>query len=335
MSESSSSSNKWPGFVFVAAAALGLGVSALLAVEYATPDPKFCSGGGGCEVVRFSSYSHVGPIPVPALGLLFFASLLVAFARVRSLLLPLASIGALVSVVFIVLQAAVIQAVCPYCIAADAAAIIALAAVIEMRRTNSEPVLGRTGVAVAGIALFVPAAYGAGVLAMQSDEGPLPEVVAAEQREGVATIVEFLDFQCPYCRKQHVAMKDVIGEYGERVRVVYKHVPLPGHTHAAGAARAATCADEQGKEAEMADGLLTREDITPLGCEQLAASLALDMEAYRACVASDRPDSVLEADFKAAESAEVRGLPTFFIGARRFEGLQRAGTVRAAIEQAL
>ncbi len=329
-------SKKLPGLLLIAAAAIGLGVSLLLAIEYATPDPKFCGEGGGCEAIRFSDYSHIGPIPVPLFGIAFFASMLVAYVRARQYLLSLAAVGALASAWFIYVQAALVQAVCPYCVAADSAAIVAFVAAVLLHRQSPAVATGRTGMWIAYAGVLAPLGFGVGVMASTpAPHDDVPAVVVQEQRDGVATVVEFLDFQCPFCRKQHAVMKTLADEYGDRMRVVYKHVPLPGHKHAVGAARAAICAGEQDKLSAMADALLTREDITPVGCEQAAESLGLDMDAFRACVASERPAAVLEADRQAAEQAGVRGLPTFFIGTRKFEGLQKAPKVRAAIERAL
>lgn len=85
----------------------------------------------------------------------------------------------------------------------------------------------------------------------------------------------------------------------------------------------------------MADALFRSEDLTLEGCERLARESGLDMEAYRACMASQRPEVSLERDQNAARAAGVSGLPTLWIGRERFEGLTAAEVVRASIDRAL
>jgi protein-disulfide isomerase len=118
----------------------------------------------------------------------------------------------------------------------------------------------------------------------------------------VVTIVEFVDFQCPHCRRLHDELSDVLSSHGDRVRVVRKHVPLPNHA--------------------MADGAVAR-------------TLGLDMDAYRSCVTSPAVAERIEWDLAAAKDAGVRGLPTFFIGNERFEGYRSADELSAAIERSL
>ena len=191
------------------------------------------------------------------------------------------------------------------------------------------------------IALLVPFGYG---ISRPSERpiapntptlAPLPEVIAQLQRRDVATIVEFVDFECPFCRRQQEALAPVLASYGERVRVVRKNVPLSFHEHARDAARAACCADEQGRGEAVAAALFRAEDLTPAGCERVVREAHLDLEAYRACLASRRPDVVIERDLNDARAAGVSGLPTLYVGVERFEGLTDATALRASIERAL
>lgn len=323
-----------------ALASIGLGVSALLLYEYAAPAAQFCGDGGGCDLVRHSAYASLFGVPTPAFGVVFFAGALVVSTvpRWRALLLVFAAAGALSAIGFIVLQVAVIEAFCKYCLVADGAALALAALAVPLFRSREESETRwslAAPIAAAGVALPILLGITTSVASDEGIAGELPHVIAREQRADVATIVEFLDFQCPYCRKQHETMKQVLADYNDKVRMVYKHVPMSRHKYARGAAAAACCAEEQGKLFELADELFTAEDLTERGCERLAERIGLDMDAYRSCLASDRPEQRLTSDLEDAIAVEVRGLPTFYVGHTRMQGLKDAGLVRGAIDHAL
>src|SRR6185436_1455724 len=105
---------------------------------------------------------------------------------------------------------------------------------------------------------------------------------------------EFADFQCPFCRKLHPLMTELLGEYEGRVNFVRLNMPLASHSQARGAARAYCCAEEQGKGPAMADALFQSETLSPEACEKLAESLGLSMPAFRTCVASPSTDARID-----------------------------------------
>jgi protein-disulfide isomerase len=158
----------------------------------------------------------------------------------------------------------------------------------------------------------------------------LPEPIAREQKPGWVTIVEFLDFECPFCRRLHVALEEVIHDQ-PKVRVVRKMMPLRGHKHARPAAEAWCCADAAGKGDEMADNLMRRESIDAEGCARAAAEIGLDAEAFKACLASDLPARRIAADEADAELAQVDGLPTYWIGQTRYVGAASPEVLRQRI----
>jgi hypothetical protein len=116
-----------------------------------------------------------------------------------------------------------------------------------------------TGAAL--VALLVPLGFGLSRPAQRPigpnhpTLAPLPEVIAQLQQRDVATIVEFVDFECPFCRRQQEALAPVLASFGPRVRVIRKNVPLSFHEHARDAARAACCAEEQGRGEAVAAAL--------------------------------------------------------------------------------
>jgi protein-disulfide isomerase len=328
------------------AAAVGLGVSALLLWEYLTPAADICGPGGGCDMVRQSAYASILGVPTPAFGVLFFGAVF-AMSHFhtplwRQRLRAGAVVGGLVGVALLVIQAFVLDAFCTYCVAADVAAIaVAVCAVASRGAVSSLAPATRVAMTVAaGLGLAAPIAIGLAAGAKPAEPPPpsasVPSIEEIVPREpGVATLVEFIDFECPFCRKLHHELKPVLRDYRGRVRVVRKHVPLPNHTNAVFAARAACCAEEQGRGDEMADALFQSHDLSPSACEQLAARLGLDVEAFRACFASDATTERLRQDAADATRLEINALPTFFIGTERFRGPQPESLIRDSLDRAL
>lgn len=328
--------------VVLTLALVGLGTSALMLYLYLWPGAGACGPEGGCDAVRTSQYSRLAGIPLPYLGLAYFAALaaalLVPRLRRRPVLGALAIGGVATGLTLLTLQGAVIGAWCPYCVVVDVCSLGAGLALVPGLadpglRLGRGPVLGAVGMgAVVPVVLFTalytepePPVIG----------GPAPSVIAADQVEGQATIVEFIDFECPFCRRQHRRLAEILGDYGERVRVVHKHLPLQMHEHAREAARFACCAQEQGRSKAMADALFARDALTEATCQECAEEIGLDLDALQECLASERPDQHLERDAQAATEARVRRLPTCFVGDQRFEGLQKESTLREAIDAAL
>jgi len=149
------------------------------------------------------------------------------------------------------------------------------------------------------------------------------------------TLVEYLDFECPFCAKATGVAKELRLHFGDDLRHVVRHLPLPDvHPHAALAAVAAEAAARQGRFWEMHDLLFTRQD--RLGREHLvgyAGELGLDVDAF--VVDLDDPtvaDRVRE-DVLSAEAGGARGTPTFFVGRVRHEGPHDAASLIAALER--
>jgi protein-disulfide isomerase len=135
------------------------------------------------------------------------------------------------------------------------------------------------------------------------------------------TIVEFADFQCPYCAKIEPALKKAKEMYGDEVRLVYRHYPLPMHSNAERAAQASVCADEQGKFWEMHDAMFANQHA--LAADQLkatAAGLGLDAETFNSCLDSGRAAEQVAADTAAGNAAGVSGTPALFVNGRFISG---------------
>lgn len=137
------------------------------------------------------------------------------------------------------------------------------------------------------------------------------------------TIIEFADFQCPFCRSEQPSLSVLLAKYRDRVRLVWKDFPLPElHGESVNAAEAARCAGEQGKFWEMHDELfLAQERIGERLYGELAARIGLNTKAFDACRASDRMLERINESLQAGILAGIDGTPSYFIEGQRFDEL--------------
>jgi protein-disulfide isomerase len=154
--------------------------------------------------------------------------------------------------------------------------------------------------------------------------------------DAAITIVEFSDFQCPYCTRVKPTLAQVREEYGDQVRLVFKHFPLSFHTKAIPAHKAAIAAGEQGKFWEMHDLIFQNpKDIEPEQLRAHAESLSLDLAKYDAVMADPATDALISRDQEQGAKLGVRGTPSFFINGRFFSGAQPFAAFKAKIEEEL
>jgi protein-disulfide isomerase len=152
------------------------------------------------------------------------------------------------------------------------------------------------------------------------------------------TIVEFSDFQCPYCSKAEATVKDLLEleKYKGKLKLVYRDYPLPSHNLAPKAAEAAHCAGDQGKYWEMHDRLFAatpKLEVTDL--KAYARELKLDEGRFTKCLDSGDKAKVVADHFKAGNDAGVRGTPAFFINGRLISGAQKLEAFTALIDAEL
>jgi protein-disulfide isomerase len=152
------------------------------------------------------------------------------------------------------------------------------------------------------------------------------------------TIVEFSDFQCPYCSKAEATVKDLLEleKYKGKIKLVYRDYPLPNHNLAPKAAEAAHCAGDQGKYWEMHDRLFAatpKLEVTDL--KAYARELKLDEGRFSKCLDSGEKSKVVADHFKAGNDAGVRGTPAFFINGRLISGAQKLEAFTALVDAEL
>jgi protein-disulfide isomerase len=136
------------------------------------------------------------------------------------------------------------------------------------------------------------------------------------------TLVEFSDFQCPYCARVGPTLKRVEEVYGEKVRIVFKDFPLQQiHKDAAKAAEAGTCAAEQGKFWVLHDKLFENQaKLTVADLKQHAKDAGLDSAAFDECLDSGKQTAEWTQDLKDGERYGVTGTPAFFVNGRLLGG---------------
>ena len=149
-------------------------------------------------------------------------------------------------------------------------------------------------------------------------------------------IVEFSDFECPFCLRAFPTVAQVVKTYGDRVRLVYRHYPLQNHPHARPAAEASACANEQGKFWEYHDRLFGDPGhLTTPELKQHAAELGLDESKFDTCVETRKYQKDVDADIVAADAVGVTGTPAFFVNGRPISGAMPFETFKQVIDEEL
>ena len=144
-------------------------------------------------------------------------------------------------------------------------------------------------------------------------------------KDAPVTIVEFTDFQCPFCKATEATITQLRDKYGDKIRLVHMDFPLPFHAHAMDAAKAARCANEQGKFWQFRDSLFANQGkLAPDDLKATAKTLGMNQAKFDACFASTKYDSQIKADQAAGEKIGVDGTPAFFIDGRPLTGAQPA-----------
>jgi protein-disulfide isomerase len=150
------------------------------------------------------------------------------------------------------------------------------------------------------------------------------------------TLVLFSDFQCPFCSRIEPTLSQVEQTYGDKVKVVWKHQPLPMHPQAVPAAEAAEAAREQGKFWEMHDKLFqNQQGLSPDAYAQYARELGLDMAKFEAARQSGRGRTRIQQDQAVAGRIGVGGTPTLFINGERVVGAVPFDRIKSVIDRQL
>jgi predicted DsbA family dithiol-disulfide isomerase/Skp family chaperone for outer membrane proteins len=151
------------------------------------------------------------------------------------------------------------------------------------------------------------------------------------------TIVEFSDFECPYCGGLFPTLKQVETNYADKVRIVYRQFPLSNiHPHAEKAAEASLCAFEQQHFWEFHDSMFgNQRELSVPDLKQRAVNLKLDTAKFNECLDSGREVASIQADIQEGARAGVTGTPALFINGRLLSGNQPYSEIKEVIEDEL
>jgi protein-disulfide isomerase len=150
------------------------------------------------------------------------------------------------------------------------------------------------------------------------------------------TIVEFSDFQCPFCSKAIASVDEVMKAYEGKVRLVFRHFPLEFHKEAPKAAEASMCAADQNKFWEYHDKLFANQQaLKPDDLKKHAADLGLDAARFNECLDSGKHAAAVTKDFEEGKKAGVTGTPAFFINGIALSGAVPAEEFKSIIDAEL
>lgn len=150
-----------------------------------------------------------------------------------------------------------------------------------------------------------------------------PRGVPRGPEDAPVTIIEFSDFQCPYCLRVTPTIKDLLAKYPEQVRFFYRHLPLDNHSRARSAAVASVCAGRQGEFWDYHDvlfenqGALEDEDL-----RGYAEHIRLDLDLFDACLVSPEAAAWVDEDRAAADALGISGTPAFYVNGVPIKGAQ-------------
>jgi protein-disulfide isomerase len=150
------------------------------------------------------------------------------------------------------------------------------------------------------------------------------------------TLVEFSDFQCPFCKRVQPTLESLFEEYEGKISWVYKDLPLVSiHPDAVGAAEAARCAGDQGKFWEYRDALFAESRVTKAVHPKIVEALELDAAAFDECISSNKYTAAVQADGAEAQSLGISGTPAFVVNGILLSGAQPKEAFVSIIDAAI
>ena len=169
---------------------------------------------------------------------------------------------------------------------------------------------------------------------------PVVNVAAAGRPErggknASVTIIEFSDYQCPFCQRAEDVVEKVMSTYGDKVRLVYRNYPLPFHPRARPASEAAACANAQVKFWEYHSKLFHGDGLEAEKLKTYADQVGLDRKKFDECLEKKPFTAEIDKDVKDGEKAGVTGTPAFFINGRMLSGAQPFEKFKEVIDDEL
>lgn len=334
---------------------------------YTSPSRPMVCVGTGCDAVRDSPFAYPMGIPMPAPGALMYAVLaLLVFAEplfqegwkrvVRYTVAGISGVGFFVSLYLTGVEAFVLHAWCFWCvISALVVTAIFVLAVLDVFRPQPEPdpdaALAMARKHFVSVVVAVVIGTPSFILLARSGSAPPPPEIPPEVMERLVrpdshmtgnldarlTVVEFADIQCPHCSRAEEIAHAVRKRYGDRVRFVFRHFPLPSiHPYAEKAAEATECAAAQGKFWEALERFYKGQgDLRQTALIRYAGELGLNVDRFRKCLSSGAMAERVRRDAADARALGLHATPTFIIGTEAVEGLIEEDVFDNLVEQEL
>jgi protein-disulfide isomerase len=164
---------------------------------------------------------------------------------------------------------------------------------------------------------LVKVSFAAPAVAAEPDDGGSP---ARGATSPVVTIVEFSDFECPFCRQVQDTLNRILERYGGEVRLVFRHLPSEGHRNSLPAARAAYCAGEQDRFWQFHEALFASQNLSESVFSEIAMRLGLGREKFLSCLSAERSRAAIVKDIETARRYRVDSTPSFLINGRLVKG---------------
>ena len=175
-----------------------------------------------------------------------------------------------------------------------------------------------------------------GNIAKKAEKALITEGMTKGSKNSPVTLIEYSDYECPYCARAEATIKDVLDEYGSKIYFVYKDFPLPFHNNAQKAAEASRCALEQNKYWEYHDALFkNQQSLDTNSLKTYAKSLGLDEAKFSECLDSNKYTEKVKQDIEEGQSKGVTGTPTFFVNGKMLVGAQPFDAFKEIIDKEL
>ena len=316
---------------------MALAATTALALDYASADSAFCGPNSGCAALRHTALAHLwgSRVSLPQVGLLGFATLYaLSLSRASKALIWLGIATGLCGAALLAAQAFYFKEFCWLCVTTDVAAITAglacLWGLYAPERLQQRTPLTSVGFILLGaLSMLAPSLW-----PTLRPAAKVPEGVRALYQSDKINVVEFADFECPFCRDLHKRLRGLLEPYGDRVRFQRLNMPLSGHRFARDAALASICVESSPRHPEFVEFLFSTPDLAIPALEEEVARLGLKLADFQRCRVAPETNARLEREIRVFRDAGLSGLPTTYIGGRRILGAQPDETFRDALQRA-
>ncbi len=154
-------------------------------------------------------------------------------------------------------------------------------------------------------------------------------------KDAAVVVVEYADYECPYCQQVEATLIRLQTEYADRLAISYRDCPLPMHPRAQKAAEASRCAEAQGKYWEYHDLIFASKQLDVTALKQSARTLGLDGNAFDRCLDAGEKAAEVKSHLTEFENLGMEGTPSFFINGRFVSGIQTYEQMKAIVEEEL